>query len=166
VWGCLYSSNWTDCAQLLPAAAVVLSDGTSELAVEAGDETASFAQEARSLLNRLLSPKTVAHAAQDEAAEDGADASTVRTALSGLNAGRSTGVSVVNSPEQLDSLFDEISRGGTPLKSSYPGEFVRLPDGTTVGLRGSSASGGPTIDIKFPDGEIQKVHIDPWPPTP
>ncbi|HLI37207.1 MAG TPA: hypothetical protein VKV80_07675 [Streptosporangiaceae bacterium] len=90
----------------------------------------------------------------------------VRAAVSRLDAGRNAGVSVAHSTEQLDSLFGELSHGGTPVESSYPGKLVKLTDGTTVGLRGTSASGGPTIDIRYPDGERMKVHVDPWPPTP
>lgn len=58
-----------------------------------------------------------------------------------------------------------MSRGGSQLESSYPGTLVRLPDGTTVGLRGASRSGGPTVDARLPGGQTVKVHVDPWPPA-
>ena len=44
-------------------------------------------------------------------------------------------------------------------KSSYPGKFVELPDGTQVGLRSASRSGGATIDVFKPDGTYIKVHL-------
>ena len=98
------------------------------------------------------------------AAEGGAaaaDASSVGNAITSLGAGRSAGVYTVSSPEGLQSLYDELSAGGTPLSNTYPGEMVELPDGTTVGLRQTSASGGPTIDVKLPDGTQLKVHVSP-----
>lgn len=66
--------------------------------------------------------------------------------LAGLNAGTSPGVRVVGSSGDLDDLYTALSEGGETVSNSYPGKFVRLPDGTTVGLRGASRSGGPTID--------------------
>jgi RHS repeat-associated protein len=97
---------------------------------------------------------------------DALEAADIRALLAELEAGNSSRVSVVQSSEELESLFSKLSQGGTPVESSYPGELVELPDGTTVGLRGTSSSGGPTIDIKLPDGTIQKVHVSPWPPKP
>ncbi len=41
----------------------------------------------------------------------------------------------------------------------YPGKWVELRDGTRVGIREGSKSGGAAIDIRRPDGSIQKVHI-------
>lgn len=41
----------------------------------------------------------------------------------------------------------------------YPGEIVQRPDGTLIGMRDFSKCGGPTIDIKYPDGSEQKVHV-------
>ena len=80
----------------------------------------------------------------------------IEDVLAGLQAGRSSGVYVVDSPEQLQEVYAELSRGGTPFTSSYPGEEVRLPDGTRVGIRQTSTSGGPTIDI---NGGVIKVHV-------
>lgn len=51
------------------------------------------------------------------------------------------------------------ARGGDVIESSYPGKLVRLSDGTTIGIRPTSTSGGPTIDIKLPSGEILKIHV-------
>ena len=46
-----------------------------------------------------------------------------------------------------------------------PGRAVRLSDGTVIGIRQGSASGGSTIDINRA-GIRTKVHIHPWPPIP
>jgi hypothetical protein len=57
-------------------------------------------------------------------------------------------------------LFGRLSSSGKAVEGTkYPGRLVELPDGTTVGLRAGSKSGGPTIDIKLPDGTLQKVHV-------
>lgn len=82
--------------------------------------------------------------------------------------GRSRNVRVVEDESRLRELFDELTRGGTdttPRTGSYAngGRRVTLEDGTTVGLRTESTSGGPTLDIRFPGrmGSV-KVHV-PWP---
>jgi hypothetical protein len=49
--------------------------------------------------------------------------------------------------------------GGVPVDSGYPGTYVRLSDGTRVGLRLKSASGGETIDVFKPDNTHIKVHL-------
>lgn len=88
-----------------------------------------------------------------------------RRALAGTRPGRNTGVRVVDDEQKLESLFDELSVGGadvTPSTGAYAngGKMVELPDGTKVGLRKKSTSGGSTIDIKFPDRTFLKVHIE------
>jgi RHS repeat-associated protein len=90
----------------------------------------------------------------------GSGAETVRSALSGLRAGRSPGVRVVESAEELQSLFGRLSAGGNAVQgSTYPGRMVELADRTRIGLRAASKSGGPAIDINFPGGELLKVHV-------
>jgi hypothetical protein len=81
--------------------------------------------------------------------------------LSNLRAGRSPGVKVVGSEAELDALFSRLSAEGKPATpSTYPGRMVELPDGTLIGLRDISASGGPTIDV-FPTGARPiKVHVE------
>jgi hypothetical protein len=67
---------------------------------------------------------------------------------------------------KLDEVFGEMTKGGKPVpKSTYPGPFIELPDGTTVGKRPGSKSGGPTIDMTFPDGTERGIHVFPWPPV-
>ncbi|MFP4355260.1 MAG: hypothetical protein ACLFUJ_09060 [Phycisphaerae bacterium] len=66
----------------------------------------------------------------------------------------------VKSEAELKDVFNSLSQGGSPVnQGSYPGKMVQLPDGTRVGLRSTSKTGGSTIDIKHPDGSKQKVHI-------
>ena len=74
--------------------------------------------------------------------------------------GRSPGVRTVADAPELQALFDELSAGGTRLPpGTYPGVRVQMPDGSQIGLRTTSKSGGPTIDIKGPNGDTLKVHI-------
>ena len=78
------------------------------------------------------------------------------------SAGLNQGVRVVGNEAELQGLFNEISQGGTTVTgSSYPGTLVRLSDGSLVGLRGASRSGGATIDITGPTGQTLKIHIAP-----
>lgn len=77
----------------------------------------------------------------------------MKTALEGLREGKNPGVRVVNSADELQSLFGRLSSGGKVVEgSSSPGKLFELADKTTVGLRAASRSGGPTIDIKLPGG--------------
>jgi hypothetical protein len=66
---------------------------------------------------------------------------------------------VVNSADELKNIFSQLSKGGTPVPNSYPGTMVQLPDGTLVGLREVSKSGGPTIDIFGPNDVKLKIHV-------
>ncbi len=78
----------------------------------------------------------------------------------GLSPGRQPHVRTVSSPGELQTVYDDLATGGVPTEwSGYKGTVVRRPDGVEVGIRGSSTSGGATIDIRLPDGTTQKVHI-------
>jgi hypothetical protein len=60
----------------------------------------------------------------------------------------------------LNQTFDAMTQGGTPSSwQGYQGNVVRLPDGTEVGLRTGSKSGGATIDIHVQGKTPMKVHI-------
>jgi RHS repeat-associated protein len=83
----------------------------------------------------------------------------VDSILSGLRAGQNKPNLEVDDVEQLESVFERLSAGGKPVQSSYPGKFVELADGTRIGLRNSSRSGGATIDVFKPDGTYIKVHL-------
>ncbi|MEZ5212349.1 hypothetical protein [Gordonia sp. (in: high G+C Gram-positive bacteria)] len=66
----------------------------------------------------------------------------------------------VPTDEAMQRLFDEISEGGETVRvGNYPGRQVRMPDGTLVQMREDSSSGGRTIDINYPDGFEQKIHL-------
>jgi hypothetical protein len=87
-------------------------------------------------------------------------ASGVGDALKGLRAGSSSRVKLVDSADELEGLFGRLSAGGKPLEgTTYPGRMVQLPDGTKIGIRPGSSSGGPTIDIHPPGGNGWKVHV-------
>jgi hypothetical protein len=80
--------------------------------------------------------------------------------MGGLSPGRQAHVRTVSSPAELQTVYDDLATGGLPTEwSGYKGTVVRRPDGVEVGIRGSSSSGGATIDIRLPDGTTQKVHI-------
>jgi RHS repeat-associated protein len=84
----------------------------------------------------------------------------VASVLNGLRVGRHADVKLVSSVDELNALFRELTSGGKAVQGgTYPGRLVKLPDGTTVGLRSQSKSGGPTVDIKLPDGSVRKIHI-------
>ncbi|MGB8376879.1 MAG: RHS repeat-associated core domain-containing protein [Rhodanobacteraceae bacterium] len=86
--------------------------------------------------------------------------SAIENVLSVLRNGRGAGVKIVDSGRELESLFSKLSRGGKSMEgTSYPGRMVELPDGTRVGIRSTSRSGGPTIDVHSPNGPTWKVHI-------
>jgi RHS repeat-associated protein len=79
--------------------------------------------------------------------------------------GKNPGVRTLKSVGEMESLFNELSAGGTVVPSgTYPGRVVKMPDGSVIRIRPGSKSGGPTIDITGPNGKPLKVHIDPWPP--
>lgn len=66
----------------------------------------------------------------------------------------------VPTDEEVRQLYDELSEGGEPItRAGYDGPRVRLPDGTEIGLRGNSGSGGRTLDATLPNGEIWKIHL-------
>jgi YD repeat-containing protein len=81
--------------------------------------------------------------------------------LSGLRKGRKGSTRLVNTDTELRTLFSRLSSGGKDVTpSTYRGRMVEHPDGTRVGLREGSKSGGAAIDIRYPDGNRVKVHIE------
>ena len=79
--------------------------------------------------------------------------------LSELRAGKTSPNLEVDTPEQLQEVWDKLSVDGEPAQSGYPGQYEQLPDGTRIGFRPASKSGGETIDIFKPDGSHIKVHL-------
>lgn len=87
-------------------------------------------------------------------------AAAVGDVLSGLEEGNNANVYVVGSSEELQNVYEELGAGGEVVTpSGYDGEMVELPDGTRIGLRNTSSSGGPTIDINQPGRAPIKVHL-------
>lgn len=81
--------------------------------------------------------------------------------LGRLLADLATGRYIVDSDAQLQTIFNELSADGTPIEwQGYDGEVVELPDGTQIGLRNASRSGGRAIDIVQGSSEIT-IHIGP-----
>jgi hypothetical protein len=81
--------------------------------------------------------------------------------IDALPLGRQPHVRTVASESELRALYDAWSRGGVDITpSGYNGTMVRLSDDTIVGWRNSSRSGGATIDVKYPDGTVKKVHVN------
>ena len=152
---------------LSEAALAVIQDATA--AVPANQPATAIVSSAQStaVTTALDNAMTQAVKNEGQAAVTGtANANTVATALAQLPKGRSPGVKTVSSEAALQDLFDKLSQGGTDsTPATYNGQIVVLPDGTTVGIRYSSSSGGPTIDVKFPNKNKGKVHVSPWPPA-
>ena len=76
-------------------------------------------------------------------------------------AGNNSGVRVVESVDELNQAFSKLSQGGKVINApGYKGTMVELVDGTRVGLRSVSKTGGPTSDI-FGGGNSVKIHVGP-----
>ncbi len=78
--------------------------------------------------------------------------------LAGLREGHNAGVYEVDNAEELQSIYDELSAGGKPTNSTYPGQEVELPNGTRVGIRETSKTGGPTVDINTGSARY-RIHV-------
>lgn len=85
----------------------------------------------------------------------------VRSTLDDLAMGRSRAgnVRIVDSVGELQSTWSDISRGGHSYVGRIGAKQVHLPDGTIVSYRYGSRSGGPAIDIRFPDGTTGRIHV-------
>ncbi|WP_067655988.1 hypothetical protein [Nocardia harenae] len=74
--------------------------------------------------------------------------------------GRSKPHRQMETEAEIRQLYDDLTVNGEPVTgSNAPGERSRLSDGTEIALRESSTSGGVTIEIKYPGGQIRKVHL-------
>ncbi len=82
--------------------------------------------------------------------------------LADLAPGRSPRVLMVSSEDELQAVYDELSRGQESVVSQgYDGEAVTTSDGWRIGMRNTSSStpGDRTIDIVSPNGQVIKVHV-------
>jgi hypothetical protein len=78
-----------------------------------------------------------------------------------LPPGKQPNVRELPTSDQIRALYDWLAQNGVPAPpSSYKGTESVLPDGTRIGIREDSSSGGTTVDINFGDGrEGMKVHL-------
>ena len=98
-----------------------------------------------------------------EATGNGAER--VKGILATLDGGRNgkPNFKSVATESSLLSLFNKLGDGGKYIdRANYKGGVaVELGDGTQIGIRLSSESGGMTVDVTFADGsKPYKVHID------
>lgn len=57
------------------------------------------------------------------------------------------------------ALGARLTPNSNPIDDEFPGDLGELQDGTRIGLRPYSKSGGSTIDVFRPDGTKVKVHL-------
>jgi hypothetical protein len=79
------------------------------------------------------------------------------------SAGSSSKIRIIKGGlRDAEKLFEQLSGSGTRVTgSSYPGTLVRLPNGGSVGLRYSSTSGPPTIDVTVQGVGIREIKFLP-----
>ncbi|MBO0855402.1 MAG: hypothetical protein J2P18_16750, partial [Nocardia sp.] len=83
------------------------------------------------------------------------------TVLSRTGKGRNKPNREVESEQDLTDLYKDLTGNGKPSSlPNYKGEVKELPDGTKIGMRDESKSGGRTIDIYYPGkAKPVKVHL-------
>jgi len=96
------------------------------------------------------------------------DANDVHKRVDPLPPGKNRGVKVLPNAAAVEALYAELTKNGTPLPpGTYKGEWEALPDGTKIGFRPDSKSGGPTVEIWNPDGsKMWDVHVGDPPKRP
>lgn len=83
----------------------------------------------------------------------------VRDVLESLPRGQQKTVRLVATDEDIEALFGRLTAGGTPIeRPGYNGRWFELDNGTQVGMRTRSKSGGWTIDVTIGNGDFMKVH--------
>lgn len=90
----------------------------------------------------------------------------VHNAFDPLPDGRNEGVKTLPTPEEIWKAFEDLTQNA-PLedpRTTYRGPRRILDDGTKIGIREDSRFGGPTIDVVYPDGSKQDIHL-PKPPA-
>jgi hypothetical protein len=88
------------------------------------------------------------------------NAQDVHDIIDKLPPGESPGVHELPTPEAIRGLFGQLTENAGPAPpSTYPGEERMLPDGTRISFRTDSKSGGETVDVRYPDGSKDKVHL-------
>ncbi|MBS4728851.1 hypothetical protein MSM1_11060 [Mycobacterium sp. SM1] len=85
----------------------------------------------------------------------------VHKALDPLPSGMNKGVKELPTPEEIREKFGILTQNAPdapPTKRPYAGTRRILDDGTIIGIR-ESQKWGPTLDVTYPDGTNQKVHL-------
>jgi len=132
------------------AAAGLIAAGAGVMVASAGDLGSNAAHNDNHVLSDAKGPSASQPSTQGS----------IEGTVDQLPKGHSPGVRTVGSDQELGDLYGRLSEGGTPVDvPGYKGSWVELPDGTRVGLRDVSKSGGRTIDIRYPDGTTGKVHV-------
>jgi hypothetical protein len=95
----------------------------------------------------------------------GPSAAAILEVTKDLPDGNKSTIKLVQTPEQLRDFFKWASQNGVEVPDAYgpnAGTAYALPDGTRIGIREVAGSTRqPVIDIKYPDGALQKVHVNP-----
>jgi hypothetical protein len=76
-------------------------------------------------------------------------------------AGRGSGVrELPGGLQEAQRVFERLRQGGKRIEDPrYKGTMYELPGGGRVGLRETSVSGPPTIDVNIPDIPIEKIKF-------
>jgi RHS repeat-associated protein len=76
-------------------------------------------------------------------------------------AGRGSGVrELPGGLQEAQRVFERLRQGGRRIEDPrYKGAMYELPGGGRVGLRETSTSGPPTIDVNIPDIPIEKIKF-------
>jgi hypothetical protein len=86
----------------------------------------------------------------------------IRRALADLAPGRRRNAYLADTTGELADTYHRLARAGTPVISrTYDGQLVELSDHTRVGLRNTSLSGGPALDIHRLGRPRIVIHIQP-----
>jgi hypothetical protein len=88
------------------------------------------------------------------------NAQDVQDALVQLQRGNNKPHRQLDTPEEIQEFWDWLAKNGRVLPSRDGLTRKVLEDGTEISVRPSSDSGGPTVEVLFPDGgRVRKVHL-------
>ena len=96
--------------------------------------------------------------------EPGRTADDLRKAIKDLPQGSRPNYLEIRSPEDLQKLWDWSSADAPAVTPGKPyrggaGTMGRLSDGTVIAL-GPSDEHGPTMDVRYPNGDYTRIHIN------
>jgi hypothetical protein len=88
------------------------------------------------------------------------NAQDVQDALVKLQRGKNRPNRQLDTPDQIQDFWDWLAKNGHDLPTSEGITRKALDDGTVISVRPTSDSGGPTVEVIFPDGgRERKVHL-------